>query len=130
MQNTGSMLSKKYDKMDIVLLALYSEWMKDIPQFWHVNHESLNMEKDVFYWCLAKLNTMGFISGIDWNMEKGKIEVKRNNAILTGKGVERAVDILQVDDRSRRESLETLFGTFEKLKTEEMAMYVGQSLGM
>ena len=105
MQNTGSMLSMKYDKMDIVLLALYSEWIKDIPQFWHVNHESLNMEK-------------------------GKIEVKRNNAILTGKGVERAVDILQVDDRSRRESLETLFGTFEKLKTEEMAMYVGQSLGM
>ena len=55
-------------KLDIkqqVLLAIYIEYQKDLPNMSCVNNTELNMDIDVFNVALDKLQNEGYIKGIE-----------------------------------------------------------------
>ena len=53
----------KYDTKQQVLLRIYIEYQKDIPDMKSINNTEMNMDIDVFNNALKKLNTEGYIKG-------------------------------------------------------------------
>lgn len=56
--------SMKYDTKQQVLLRMYIEYQKDIPDMKSINNTEMNMDIDVFNNALKKLNTEGYIKGL------------------------------------------------------------------
>ena len=54
----------KYDTKQQVLLRIYIEYQKDIPDMKSINNTEMNMDIDVFNNALKKLNTEGYIKGL------------------------------------------------------------------
>ncbi|CAA7600314.1 Bacteriophage Tuc2009, YjcQ [Acididesulfobacillus acetoxydans] len=49
------------DSKQKVLLALYTEYQKDLPEFTRLDHEALGLSRDVFNYALKKLLDEEFI---------------------------------------------------------------------
>lgn len=54
----------KLDAKTQVLLALYTEYQKDLPKMKNVTSASLDMDSDVFNVALKKLDIEGYITGL------------------------------------------------------------------
>lgn len=81
MLNSGNIcISKGVDKMELsaeqqVLLALYIEYQKDLPNMENVTFKNLEMDKDIFNEALNKLDKKGYMQ--DFISARGS-----NNKIL------------------------------------------------
>ena len=54
----------KHTSKETVMLAVYIEYQKDLPQMKNINHTALNMDKDVFNTALDKLSNERYITGV------------------------------------------------------------------
>ncbi|WP_052737876.1 YjcQ family protein [Bacillus sp. SA1-12] len=54
------------DKKQQVLVAIYTEYQKDLPNMSSVNHESLEMDEEIFVVALEKLLNEGLIIDVDF----------------------------------------------------------------
>jgi hypothetical protein len=52
------------DAKHVVLFALYAEYQKDIPEMANITSETLNMDARAFNMALLKLQSEGFIDGL------------------------------------------------------------------
>lgn len=52
----------KLTSKETVMLAVYIEYQKDLPQMKNINHTALNMDKDVFNTALDKLSNERYIT--------------------------------------------------------------------
>ncbi|KLU62979.1 hypothetical protein CEB3_c06420 [Peptococcaceae bacterium CEB3] len=52
---------RRLDSKQRVLLALYTEYQKDIPEFTRLDHEVLGLSRDVFHCAMKKLLDEEFI---------------------------------------------------------------------
>lgn len=57
------------DSKQKVLMAIYAEYQKDIPDMDLVSFESLDMDSKVFYIALDKLENEGLITGTKLHFE-------------------------------------------------------------
>ena len=111
---------KKYSADEKILLALYFEWLKDLPEFARVNPLNLQMEDEKFLWGLMKLKQLDLIDGISWQPKSAAVPedvstLSRDGLHLTGKGAERAAEISETGKRRAEEIIRIVSGIFRDL---------------
>lgn len=90
----------------VVLLALYSEYLKDDGDFGCISGKAMGVSGRTFAWALMRLQTEGLIAGCVFRPPHAKsasrmLGVLRDGLYLTGAGVEKCDALLATgkDDR-------------------------------
>ncbi len=107
----------KLDTKQQVLLALYIEYQKDLPDMARVTCTALNMDYEVFCVALSKLQTEGYIDGF-------KAVAAEN---------ERFYEIILSGVRLTRDGIEYVennFGIQKELTAEDKLQYVIKKCGV
>lgn len=107
----------KYDTKQQVLLRIYIEYQKDIPDMKHINNTELNMDIDVFNNALKKLDNEGYIKGLCiLSADNDEFYcVNCEKLMLTREGVEYA---------------ESKFGIEKELTAEDKLKYIAKKCGV
>ncbi|MFT9848504.1 hypothetical protein [Aneurinibacillus sp. REN35] len=87
------------DTKQKVLLALYTEYQKDLPNMSSVNYKALELESDVFYVAISKLLTEGYITDA-WAIPRaGKMidAYRLDNCKLTRDGIDYVESKLEIE---------------------------------
>lgn len=107
----------KLDTKQQVLLAIYMEYQKDIPNMKEVNSTALNMDITVFNIALEKLENEGYINGLQTiNTDNDRFyAVILDNIKLTRDGLE---------------LVESKFGIAKELTAEDKLKYIIKKCGV
>ena len=133
----GSVVRKRgstvqLDAKQKVLLAIYAEYQKDIPDMSLITFENLDMDCKAFYVALDKLENEGLITGTKLHFRTGYpypnaaitifIKMTREGIVF----VEEKLDIQRA--LSGREKLEILHQKFGKLGWEALSDFTAKVL--
>lgn len=107
----------KLDTKQQVLLALYMEYQKDLPKMGEVNSEALNLDYEVFCVALEKLQTEGYITGLEVHpsINNRFYKVRLDGVSLTRDGID------YVDNK---------FGIKKELGAEDKLKYLIKKCGV
>ena len=107
----------KLDTKQQVLLALYMEYQKDLPRMGEVNSEALDIDHEVFCVALEKLQTEGYITGLEVHpsINNKFYNVRLDGIKLTRDGID------YVDSK---------FGIQKELCAEDKIKYLIKKCGM
>ena len=116
-------MPRKPENKDVVLLALYSEYTKDIGDFDRIRAATLDMDSKEFLWAMMKLQAEGLISGFTWippgEMNPTNVRAaNRKYLALTATGVTASEEMLELAGKAQTEKLLKLAEFFGKLGFE------------
>lgn len=89
----------KLDTKQKVLIAIYTEYQKDIPNMEeNITYENLNLDKDKFVFALRKLKNEGLIQNIEFFWGEGKIlECGFSDMLISSYGIDYVEQKLGID---------------------------------
>lgn len=94
-----------------VMVALYAEYQKDLPNMSEVTNKSIMMDVDVFYVALDKLQNEGYITGCEFYSADGNrfYGVSTENIRLTRDGINEVEYLMCLEEeKSGKERLKKL----------------------
>lgn len=114
-----------------VLLALFVEYSKDIPNMDNITFTSLGMDKEVFNVALDKLNTKGYLN--NFSPARGKnnkiLVVWLNGVSLSNDAIKAAEDLLdslKFDNYTPESTSQKIFGTVKEDVKDIIAKYFAE----
>lgn len=126
---------EKYSPDEKILLAMYAEWLKDIPDMDRVNQNTMEMDPLCFLWGLIKLKTMGYIDGVSWqppeaNDPRKVVVLSRDFLMLTKDGVEKAQEIAGTAKEKRSVAFQRVYEIFRDIGVETFSSLIGKYIGL
>ena len=128
-------MGRQYSADEIILMAFYAEWIRDIPDMRSVQPDNLDRDRDVFLWGLIKLSVMGWVQGVSWqpataNMPKKVQSLSMENIMLTREGVLHAQEIAEVGKECRNKIMANLVEIFRDIGSGTFANIISNRLGL
>jgi DNA-binding Lrp family transcriptional regulator len=119
----GRVRSVEMDAKQRVLMAIYAEYQKDLPDMSNITAETVGLDLPVFCAALEKLENEGYITGVHIRRDVGRVftVVIMDSVMLTPYGIEYVETHLKIErDMSRVEKAKTILKAAGERGWEEL----------